>query len=200
MVDKGVIAPVSQLTEWVSLLTYPHKPDGSLHICLYPKDLNKAIVLEHYKAPTLDEVSHHLSGAPCFNKLDAKDSFWSIQLDEKSSYLIMFNMHHGRYRFLHMSFSLKMSRMPFRCEWTRQQTVYLALLPFTMIYVYSAIPQRSMMSTFCTWWRLPKTMVLSSTVQSATSGSLWLPFMVQSSLPRACGQILPKSKTSLPLA
>ena len=44
MVLKGVIAPVTKPTAWVSLLTYPHKPDGTLHICPNPKDLNKAIV------------------------------------------------------------------------------------------------------------------------------------------------------------
>ena len=54
MVLKGVIAPVTKPTTWVSSLTYPCKLDGSLHICLDPKDLNKAIVQEHYKAPMLD--------------------------------------------------------------------------------------------------------------------------------------------------
>ena len=44
MVEKGVIVPVSQPTEWVSSLTYPCKPDGTLLICLNPKDLNMAIV------------------------------------------------------------------------------------------------------------------------------------------------------------
>ena len=44
MVKKGMIAHVSQLTEWVSSLMYPHQPDGTLHICLNPKDPNKAIV------------------------------------------------------------------------------------------------------------------------------------------------------------
>ena len=85
-------------------------PHGSLHICPNPKDLNKVIVQEHYKAPTLDEISHHLSGATCFSKLNTKDGFWSIHLDEKSSYLTTFNMHHGRYRLLHRPFSLKMSQ------------------------------------------------------------------------------------------
>ena len=110
MVFKGVITPVSRPTAWVSLLTYPHRPDGSLHICLNPKDLNKAMVKEHYKAPTLDEISHCLSAATCFSKLDAKDDFWSIHLDEDSSYLTTFNTHHGRYRFLHVPFDLKMSQ------------------------------------------------------------------------------------------
>ena len=83
MVTNGVIMPVSWPTEWVSLIMYPHKPDGSLHICLDPNNLNKAIMREHYKAPNLDEISHHLSGATCFSKVDAKDGFWSICLDEK---------------------------------------------------------------------------------------------------------------------
>ena len=63
MVTKGLIAPVSWTTKWVSSLMYPCKPDGSLHICLNPKDLNKAIVWEHYKALTLEEISHYLNGA-----------------------------------------------------------------------------------------------------------------------------------------
>ena len=75
MVENGVLVPVSQHTEWVSSLTYPCKPDGTLHICLDPKDQNKVILQEHYKAPTLNEIFHHLSEATCFSKLDAKDGF-----------------------------------------------------------------------------------------------------------------------------
>ena len=74
MVLKGIIAPVTKPTTWVSSLTYPLKPDGSLHICLDPKDLNKAIVQEHYNAPTLDEITHCLSGATCFSKRECR---WS---------------------------------------------------------------------------------------------------------------------------
>ena len=116
MVKNEVIMPVCHPTAWVSLTTYPHKPHGSLHIYLDPKDLNKAIVQEHYKVPTLDEISHCLSGATCFSKHDAKDGFWSIHLDEKSSYLTTFKMHHGRYWFLHMPFGLNMSQDVFQMQ------------------------------------------------------------------------------------
>ena len=109
MVKKGVILPVTWPTEWVSLLTYPHKPGGTLCIYLNPKDLNKAIVQEHYNAPIL-EVSHHLGGATCFSKLDAKNGFWGIHLDKTSLYLTMFSTHHGRYHFLHMPSGLKISQ------------------------------------------------------------------------------------------
>ena len=82
MVTQEVIAPASWPTEWVSPLIYPPKPDSFLCICLNPKDLNKAIVPEHYKTTTLDEICHWLSDAMCFSKLDAKDDFRSIHLPD----------------------------------------------------------------------------------------------------------------------
>ena len=109
MVDQGIITPVTEPMEWVSSLTYSPKPDGSLCICLDPKEFNKAIIWEHYKAPTLDEITHKLSGAKVFSKLDAKDGFWNIHLDTASSYLTTFNAHKGHYWFLCMPFGLKMS-------------------------------------------------------------------------------------------
>ena len=116
IVDQEIIAPVTEPMEWVSSLTYPQRPDGSLHICLDPGDLNKAIIWEHYKAPTLDEITHKLSGAKVFSKLDPKDGFWSIHLDKQSSYLTTFNMHKGCYWFLCMPFGLKMSQDVFQMQ------------------------------------------------------------------------------------
>ena len=40
--------------------------------------------------------------------MDAKDGFWINHMDTPSSYLITFNTHKGRYRFLRMPFGLKM--------------------------------------------------------------------------------------------
>ena len=55
MEDLKIFTPVTMPTEWVSSITYPRKPDGTLCICLDPRDLNKAIIREHYTAPTLEE-------------------------------------------------------------------------------------------------------------------------------------------------
>ena len=43
MVDKGIIIPVTEPTDWVSSLAYSWKANGDLRVCLDPKDLNKAI-------------------------------------------------------------------------------------------------------------------------------------------------------------
>ena len=114
MEDLQIITPVTEPIEWVSSITYPRKSDSTIHICLDPKDLNIVIISKHYKAPTLAEISHKLSGATIFSKLDAKDGFWSIHLDTTSSYLTTFNTHKGRYIFLCMPFGLKMSQDVFQ--------------------------------------------------------------------------------------
>ena len=110
--DLKIITPVTIPTEWVSSITYPRKPDGPLCICLGSRDLNKAIIREHYKAPTLEEISHKLAGATVFykapTKLDAKDRFWSVHLDDASSHLTTFNTHKGR------PFGLKMAQDVFQ--------------------------------------------------------------------------------------
>ena len=43
MVRQGIIAPVEGHSDWVNSLVIREKPNGSLRICLDPKDLNKAI-------------------------------------------------------------------------------------------------------------------------------------------------------------
>ena len=66
MEDLQIITPVTAPTERVSSITYPHKPHGTICICLDPKELNKTMIREHYKAPTLKEISHKLAGATIF--------------------------------------------------------------------------------------------------------------------------------------
>ena len=114
--DLKIITLATIPTEWVLSITYPRKPDGTLCICLDPRYLNRVIIREHYKAPTLKEISHKLSGATVFSKLNAKDGFWSVHLDNASSHLTTFNTHKGRYRFLRMPFSLKMAQDIFSDE------------------------------------------------------------------------------------
>jgi len=56
-------------------------------LCLDPKDLNRAIKQEHYKIPTIQEISSELAGKKVFSTLDLKDGYWQIELDTESSLL-----------------------------------------------------------------------------------------------------------------
>ena len=118
MEAQGVIAKIKEgePTTWVNSLVYRRKTDGSLRICLDPKDLNKAILREHHIIPTLEEILRKLSGAKLFSIVDAKCGYWNIELDDESSYLTTFNSPFGWYRFLRMPFGLKMSQDVFQAK------------------------------------------------------------------------------------
>lgn len=101
LVEKHMIAPVSEPTPWVSSLVIVDKPN-KLRVCIDPRDLNKAINRSHYPLPTIEDILPDLSKAKVFSVLDAKNGFWHIELDEESSYLTTFNTPFGRFRWLRM--------------------------------------------------------------------------------------------------
>ena len=114
MEAMGVIVKETEPTDWVSSLTFTKKGDGTLRLCLDPKDLNRALKRPHHKTPTLEEITHHFSGAKFFSKLDAKNGYWSIRLDEPSSKLTTFKTPFGRFRFLRLPFGLVLSQEVFQ--------------------------------------------------------------------------------------
>ena len=81
--EKGIIMKRDEPTEWVSSLLCVEKKDGSLRVCLDPKDLNRAIQREHYAIPTFEDVSAKLCGKSLFSVIDMRDGFWQVQLDEE---------------------------------------------------------------------------------------------------------------------
>ena len=62
MVKLDVIKLVTEPTDWVSSITYVMKADGSLRVCLDPKDLNRALKRGQHHIPTMEEIGHKFSG------------------------------------------------------------------------------------------------------------------------------------------
>ncbi|RXN25465.1 dynein heavy chain axonemal [Labeo rohita] len=107
MQSLGVITPVSEPTDWVSSMVVTHKKDRQeIRLCINPKDLNTALKRPHHPMCSVEEVASQMSGATVFSVLDAKNSFWQIRLDRKSSMMTTFSTPFGRYRFLHMPFGI----------------------------------------------------------------------------------------------
>jgi len=84
-VDQGILATVTEPTDWISSLVVTTKKSGDLRICIDPKDLNKGLKRAKYTMPTLDEVLPRLANAKVFSVLDAKDGFYHVKLDEAST-------------------------------------------------------------------------------------------------------------------
>ena len=95
MVTNQIIVPVTEPTDWVSSVLAVPKKDGSVRICLDPKDLNTAIKRSHYPLPTVDDVTSRLTKAKVFSVMDAKSGFWQVKLSDSPSYYTTFNTPFG---------------------------------------------------------------------------------------------------------
>ena len=114
MLADGIIVPVEESTDWVNSLVVREKPNGSLRVCVDPRDLNKAIRREHYPVPTVESVTAKLHGSTLFSRLGAKSAYWNVELDEELSYVTTFNTHRGRFRYKRMFYGLNISHNIFQ--------------------------------------------------------------------------------------
>ena len=104
LLREGIIAPVTELTPWISALLVVTKPNGSVRICIDPKPLNKALMRDHYPMQTIDDVLPKLSQAKVFSTVDAANAFWHLRLDEESSKLTTYETPFGKFRWLRLVF------------------------------------------------------------------------------------------------
>ena len=85
------------------------KPDGSLRLCLDPKDLNQAIKRNQWYSRTVDDILPELPHSKYFSLLDAKSGYWHVPLDKESSFLTTFNTPWGKCRWLRLPFGLRVA-------------------------------------------------------------------------------------------
>ncbi|GFS16887.1 retrovirus-related Pol polyprotein from [Elysia marginata] len=70
LVNQGILAPVTETTEWVIQMAIAEKSNGDIRICIDPQALKEALLREHFRLPTLDDVLVQLIGARIFRKLN----------------------------------------------------------------------------------------------------------------------------------
>ena len=102
LIEEEIVMEQVEPTPWVSSVTFPRKPNREVRVCLDPSNLNKAIIREHHKPMTMEEIAHELAGVTVYTKADALKAFLQIHLTHKASLLTTFNSHRGWLRFLWM--------------------------------------------------------------------------------------------------
>ena len=105
----GIIEPVQGHTDCINSVVPVSKPDGSIRLCLDPKDLNKSIKRNQYYSKTFDEVSAELHGGKYFTLVDCASGYWMVELGNESSLLTTFNTPWEKYKWLRLPFGFKVS-------------------------------------------------------------------------------------------
>ncbi|XP_015375894.1 PREDICTED: uncharacterized protein K02A2.6-like, partial [Diuraphis noxia] len=114
LTELGIISKINEPTSWVNKIVIVEKPNGSIRICLDPKDLNMAIKKKYFSLPTLNDLSAELGKSKIFSCLDLKDGFFHVLLDKKSSEYCTFSTIYGCYSFNRLPFGISVAAEVFQ--------------------------------------------------------------------------------------
>ena len=106
MLGADIIEEGPEASAWVSNWVVVPKKDGCTRVCCDFRDVNKAIIREHYVLPKVEDTLNAMHGSKFFAKIDAKSGFFQMTLAEESRYLTTFITPKGCFRFKRAPFGL----------------------------------------------------------------------------------------------
>jgi len=81
---------------------------GKVRICLDSRKLNSVTVKDAYPTPLIEGLLSRLPSVHCISKIDLKDAFWQIYLDEESKPKTAITIpNRPLYQFTRMPFGLR---------------------------------------------------------------------------------------------
>ncbi len=103
--QKDVIEPVDA-SEWVSPIVVTRKKDGGIRLCVDLREPNKAVVVDSFPLPHMEEMFVKLCGATVFSTLDLQCAYHQVTLHEDSQNITAFITHDGLFRFKRVPYGL----------------------------------------------------------------------------------------------
>ena len=101
---EGVLEKVSH-SDWAAPIVVVPKQDGSYRLCGdYKVTINQALEVDQYSLPRPDDLLATLAGGQKFTKLDLRQAYQQLRLDDQSKPLTTINTHKGLYQYTRLPY------------------------------------------------------------------------------------------------
>ena len=79
--DKGYIRPI--VSPGGAPVLFVRKKDGTMHLCIDYKELNKVTIKNKYPLPRIDDLCDQFQGAGIFSKIDLRSTYHHLYIKEE---------------------------------------------------------------------------------------------------------------------
>jgi len=128
---NGVIS--ESQSPWSAPIVLAKKPDGSTHVCVDYRALNRVTEKDAHPLPRVDESFSYFAGAKYFTSLDLKSGYWQIPLDSSSKAKTAFSTRHSHFHWNVMPFGL--TNAPAAFQRRMNHTLAQFLDKFVVVYL-----------------------------------------------------------------
>ena len=94
------------MSPWGAPVLFVKKKDGSMHMCIDYRQLNKVTVRNKYPLPRIDDLFDQLQGSRVFSKIDLRSCYHQLKIREGDVQKSAFRTRYGHFEFLVMPFGL----------------------------------------------------------------------------------------------
>lgn len=119
MLELGILEKAPKASRWISPMHVVPKSNGESRIVIDMRQPNKAIERQNHAMPLIDEMWDKLESAKFFTKIDLKDAFHHIEIDDESRELTTFMSDLGMLRFTRLAFGVSCAPELFQKEMER---------------------------------------------------------------------------------
>ena len=102
----GIITKVTW-SDWATPIVPVIKKDGSVRLCGdFKVSVNPQLKVDQYPLPKIDDIFASLAGGKHFLKIDLRQAYLQMEMDDESKSLLMLNTHKGLYRLNRLAFGV----------------------------------------------------------------------------------------------
>ncbi|XP_036318832.1 uncharacterized protein K02A2.6-like [Rhagoletis pomonella] len=106
LTNAGIWKPI-KFSNWASPIVLAQKADGSIRICGdFKQVVNAQIDIERFPLPTREALFHAIRHGKQFSKIDLKDAYLQMELDDDSKTIMVVNTPLGLFQYQRLPYGI----------------------------------------------------------------------------------------------